>query len=348
MITPRLVAARALTACASKGPTRAPPSPAPDGRPRAIDPELPSRLPASSGASFELWLPLDPAEDPIGLEGLPRVLVALATSEGQERAAAYGATLEGFVDGRVAGWRITGPEASFESLALIVLDVALDPRLPGTELATLAERWRERLRVAPDAALTSTRRWAVALALGVGRPIGVEPTDATLALLVREDLVRLHRQLVRPERMRFASSHALGPAVLERLAAAPGPPRPPPRPCPAPVASSFALSGPAMRDVVAAVAPAAEAEAWRVALAPLSRRPSFAAAEVQQLGEAVVLVVDDATDAARAWHEILPRLGPSASLPPGLATPAWVRVRSGDPATPDARELPHDAAICRP
>ncbi|MCC6623296.1 MAG: hypothetical protein IT385_18705 [Deltaproteobacteria bacterium] len=330
--------------CGTGPPTREP-APTPGGRPPVV--ELPERLPTAAGASFELWFPVDPRADPIGLEGLPRVLVTLATSEGQERAAAYGATLEGFSDGAIAGWRISGPAASFESLALIVLDLALDPRLPGTELATLAERWRERLRVRPGEAREAARRWAAALAVGEGRPIGVEPTDGTLALLMREDLVRLHRQLVRPERLRVASSHPIGPALAERLATSPGPAPPPPRACAAPTGRSFALPGSEPWDVVAALAPEPEVAEWRRALAPLGRHPSLAAAEARRLGERLVLVVDDATDAAAAWTRMLPRLGPRASLPAGLVAPTWVRVRVGGSAR-DATDLPHDASACRP
>ncbi|MFO0750053.1 MAG: hypothetical protein U1F43_30945 [Myxococcota bacterium] len=260
-----LATALALATLASAGCPSAPAPRPPGGDGEAQRHGAKKPRPTPVEAAFTVSFEADPDEDPIGLEGATDLLVELLATEGQERAAAYGATLEAFREAGRAGWRIRGPDAAFEQMAAIVLDLALDPRLSGTELATRTERWRERLRVRPDAVVEAARRWAAALATGHGRPVGLEPSDNALATVNREDLVRLHRRLVRPARRTISASHPLGPELTQRLADAAPSARPSaPGDAPAlPRADRVVLpAGRPERAVVATVAPAPEREAW--------------------------------------------------------------------------------------
>lgn len=302
--------------------------------------------PAPVEASFALTFAADPADDPIGLEGLTQILVALAASEGQARAAAYQATLSPIHDGRVAGWKIVGPRAAFVQLATIVIDIALDPRLPGTELATRTERWREQLRVRPDASIEAARRWAAALASGHGRAIGVEPTDATLATVNREDLVRLHRELARTATWQLDASEPLPPELDARVRDFFGPRTKQPRPCPAPRDRAYRMPGRAGSELVvvrAARAPDADREAWARSLAALDDYPSMHVSgdvDVRALGDRVVVTSVGPVD----WPRVIGQLEAVGPVPTSLVAPDWITVTLGGA---DGLELRREGTICR-
>ena len=162
-----------------------------------------------------LLVPFDPAAEPVGLEGASAVLVRLAiagtdrdTEHGSPsaRALGLGAMLTAVHDGAALGWSVagtpavSGPETDPNLLLAAVLDVAIRPELPGTALASDADRWRARLESDPDLATQAALRWAVALALDFGRPVGTTPTTRALGDIHREAMIRVHRRLVRPER----------------------------------------------------------------------------------------------------------------------------------------------------
>ena len=273
-----------------------------------------------------LFLAYDPDLEPVGLEGASGLLLELATeSAGQvrdqspdARALALGASLEAHHDGAVLGWRVlvapcpavagaTCDDAARVAAAWsVLLDVALDPDLKSTTVTRRAERLRDRLAMAPDAAMQAARRWAVALAAGVGRPLGPSPTERAASQLNREELVRLHRALITPERITVIGP-AMPDAIRQRLASLAAATPLTSAHCHAPVGRTFGLSAPRSRArLVARPAPGVgmpgRLELERTLVVARQRSDTAARRlELVDLGARAVLIEDAVGDGFTSW-----------------------------------------------
>jgi hypothetical protein len=319
-----------------------------------------------------LLVPFEPAAEPVGLEGTAAVLVRLAiagtdrdTEHGSPsaRALGLGAMLTAIHDGATLGWSVTGtpaaggPDSDPNPLLAIVLDVAITPELPGTALASDADRWRARLESDPDLATHAAQRWAAALALGFGRPVGVEPTALALGDIHREAVIRVHRRLVRPERAVVVLTGPLSPPMRARLAAWRADSMqgtPPDQPCPAPRVTgdhppTYALRAPDEHAVVAARPVPGLGErgraAWdafmtRAALLPPPSGFQFALREAGgQAAAAIRWQPGAAPELAAAWQTWLSRIEASFGRAPARAaiarTPLELARRALFPSTSD-------------
>ncbi len=293
-----------------------------------------------------LFVAYDPDLEPVGLEGTSGLLLELATeSAGQvrdqspgARALALGATLEAHHDGAVLGWRVliapcpavagaTCDDASRVAAAWsLLLDVALDPDLKSTTVTRRAERLRDRLAMAPDAAMQAARRWAVALAVGLGRPSSATPTERAASQVNREELVRLHRALITPERITVIGP-TLPEAAKRRLAALVGSAPPTGPHCHAPVGRTFGLSAPRSRArLVARPAPGVgmpgRLELERTLVAARQRSDTAARrVELVDLGASAVLIEDTDDDTSRPWFAPDPGSGAPTSV--SSTWPMW-------------------------
>lgn len=167
----------------------------------------------------------EPELEPLGLEGATGLLLELALEAAGDpgagrdeaspraRALALGGRIEVVADGALVGWRLVlspceacGTSGSGEAERLeraweLLLDVALLPELSASTVTRRAEQLRDRLLARVDTMERAAWRWAAALAVGIGRPVGASPTEEAAANVHREALVRLHRAVVSPERM---------------------------------------------------------------------------------------------------------------------------------------------------
>jgi hypothetical protein len=203
--------------------------------------------------TLAFYLVAAPELEPMGLEGLSAFLADYALEGAGDRQAdrpaaralALGATLESRYDGAIVGWELALRDAPRDpqAAAALLLDVALAPHFPPTPLATEAEHRRELLTARIDLAVVAARRWAVALALDHGRPLGRAPSDLTLARVNRESLLRLHRRLLRPSRIVVVLPTAT-PEIRARLEALTEPEPSPVPACRAPSGTRFALAAP--------------------------------------------------------------------------------------------------------
>ena len=206
-----LVALNAAT-CAPPPPERRPAEPPALGPP-AQAPAPPALTVLSSGLrvvtlparddvfSAAVLAPGGPLDDPLGMEGLTTFTTdaaVLATSRDpdrqvrpERRALLLGGRVDAIHDGVVCGWRVEGPASVRGQLLRLLRDIAVSPDFPATRVEARAEMTREQGEQVRTRALADGRAWAIGLALGVGRPLGIAPTDATLARVNREDVARV-------------------------------------------------------------------------------------------------------------------------------------------------------------
>ena len=191
-------------------------SPAPPPAPPPSVTTLPSGLRVVSHPSRDgvfaatLVVPGGPLDDPRGMEGLTGFTAEaalLATTQDpdretrpERRALILGGRLDVVHDGVMVGWRVEGPATARGPLLRLLRDVAVNPDFPATRVQARAEMLREQREQVRTRALADGRAWAVALALGIGRPLGGAPTDATLARVNREDVARHHARIFDPRR----------------------------------------------------------------------------------------------------------------------------------------------------
>jgi len=188
-----------------------------------------------------LVVPTGPNDDPRGMEGLTAFTAEaalLATrhdpdreTRPERRALALGGRLDAVYDGAMVGWRIEGPDSARGPLLRLLRDVAVSPDFPATRVQARAEMTREQRAQIRTRAIADGRAWAIALALGVGRPLGVAPTDETLARVNREDVTRQHARVFRADRAVVVTEGASADVVAQVFRDwEPGPPpriRPP-------------------------------------------------------------------------------------------------------------------------
>lgn len=359
---------------------------------------------ARPGLELGLFVMAEPEREPLGLEGASRLLVEVALEAAGEpgggrpdrgdvgdeaspraRALALGGRLEAHVDGALIGWRLVlrpCPSCGgdrIEKAWELLLDVALAPELRASTVTRRAEQWRDRLLARVDTMERAALRWGAALAVGVGRPSGSDPTEEAAANTNREALVRLHRALMSPERIVLVGP-ALGERSRARLVAwtTPTPPGTQVE-CVAPPQLGFGLVGVGVvQTVVARRAPGLgvmgrlELEA---ALLAARRDPVLGARRVElvDLGgsAALVEVVEDGATPFEAWLEAAvraatDRVGASLSEPRDVVVVAKVAlfgralagvVTLGQPVTVWWGEadrfptvpviLPREAPLCR-
>ncbi|MFT7582546.1 MAG: putative Zn-dependent peptidase, partial [Myxococcota bacterium] len=151
-----------------------------------------------------------PSDEPTDLPGLRTMLAKAAVlgtfgdpdrpSSPHRRALLLGGQLDHQIKPGTIAWRIDGPLASASGLLAVLFDVATRPSLRATQVQMMAEIDREALSVTREPTLRRGVAWAAGLAMHLGRPIPERPTEATLTSMHREDLLRLHAHVVRPER----------------------------------------------------------------------------------------------------------------------------------------------------
>lgn len=273
-----------------------------------------------------LFLAYDPNLEPVGLEGGTGLLLELALESAgdardqspEQRALELGASLEAHHDGAVVGWRVVVAPCPADAAITdcddarrvaagwsLLLDVALSPDLKSTTVTRRAERLRDRLALAPDAAMQAARRWAVALAAGHGRPLGTSPTERAASQVNREQLMRLHRALITPERLTVIGP-ALPSAIVLRLESLPAGTPPATARCAAPNGRTFGLSAPRSRArLVARPAPGVgmpgRHELERALIAARRGELSGVKIELINLGAGAVVLEDADGDTFASW-----------------------------------------------
>jgi hypothetical protein len=169
-----------------------------------------TRLPAADGVvHFALLMAGGPLEDPAAMPGLTDLVAraALLGTAGDpdpdtrpaQRAFALGGTLYAVSDGNVFGWVVLGPAAEAPALLGVLADVALRPTFPATRVRDLAEARREGTEADANATIMVALSVGAGVATGRGRRLPLDVEAAPLAKLNREDLVRHHARLVRPD-----------------------------------------------------------------------------------------------------------------------------------------------------
>jgi hypothetical protein len=166
-----------------------------------------------------------PLDDPRGMEGLTGFTAEaalLATTEDpdretrpERRALTLGGRVDVVHDGVMVGWRVEGPATSRGPLLRLLRDVAIHPDFPATRVQARAEMLREQREQVRTRTLADGRAWAIALALGIGRPLGGAPADATLARVNREDVARHHARLFQPDRAVIVTEGASADVVAQ-------------------------------------------------------------------------------------------------------------------------------------
>ncbi len=169
------------------------------------------RVPASD-STFRagLFVSASPWTTPRELQGIEAFWVDAATlaTEGDpdrttrphQRALLLGGELTAYSDGQLLGWVVAGPRTEAGRLIQLLSDVATRPTFPATRVQALAERERERIEHAADRPHRRGRALAIGAALNEDRALWSATAPRTLASVQRDDLARLQRRLVSPER----------------------------------------------------------------------------------------------------------------------------------------------------
>lgn len=196
---------------------------------------------------LEGLVPIDPADVPAALPGLPALLLEtlLQGPKGNRSVAEFQGLAEGsairlglHAEGR--GWRLSlvcrsrDQELAFALLGDLLARAVVDP----TQLEAARFRLHREQR---DAASAARARWAAEASGSAQAP----PSETTLSKAVQADLEALQARVLRPERLRLELQGDLSPAQAQQLLLlALGAWRPEPAPAlppPAPVAEQAQL-----------------------------------------------------------------------------------------------------------
>jgi hypothetical protein len=155
---------------------------------------------------------LDPPDRPGLTEWTVRTAVLGTEGDREEdrgpeaRALALGVTLVPVSNGNIFGWVALGPSASEEAAVELLADLARRPSFPATSMQILGARERQRIEASGDEALNAMLAVAIGFALGLNRPLHLEPPVTLFDVLVREDAVRHWRRWFRPSRAVFLTT----------------------------------------------------------------------------------------------------------------------------------------------
>jgi len=166
---------------------------------------LPARAETFEAAVFFSGGPLlDPADRP-GLTAWTVQTLALATNAKDdrppmERALSLGVSLVPVYHGNLFGWAAQGPLASQQQSMALLADMVRRPAFPATEMQILGARERQRIEASGEEPLNAMIAVALGYALGLNRPLWLDPAASLFDSVLREDVVRHWRRWFRPSR----------------------------------------------------------------------------------------------------------------------------------------------------
>ena len=116
-----------------------------------------------------------------------------------EEALALGVSIVPVMQGNLFGWIAFGPPDAAEAASTLLYRLVTQPSFPATSMQVLGARERRRIEASGDEPLETVIAVATGYALGLKRPLRLEPSTGLFDSVVREDVARHWKRWFRPE-----------------------------------------------------------------------------------------------------------------------------------------------------